>query len=308
MGNSKSKLDKDANILANADQTYGEIPISMQLEIEKVSQGLSEYGPRKLSRRGPGMEFFESREYRPDTDEEKRVDARLSERAGKLMVIEREAEIRQHIYLWRDATESMNYTSNENLPTKKAAAEIMLLALARHLSRNEDSVGLLDGRGLFRGGQAAELLARQLFGDYATTGDVPEMEARLPRNSTVILFSDFLTKRDVFEETLQMFSDQGLAGHLVMVLDPQEMDFQFKGDKLFKGMKGEGSIRFKKAQSMQGSYQEKLKNHVEWLKSVCDEHEFKLTIQCTDEPLHKALLAVYGVKVSDIGRKPSFDL
>ena len=72
LGNKNSKLDTLFQLLAGVDETYRKIPMTLRLEIEKISQGLSEYGPRRLHRRGLGTEFFESRDFRPDSDEPRR--------------------------------------------------------------------------------------------------------------------------------------------------------------------------------------------------------------------------------------------
>jgi hypothetical protein len=151
----ENKMDSFYRLLAGVDDTYKKLPINLRLQVEKISQGLTEFGPRKLHRRGVGTEFFESRDFRSDVDEPRKINARLSGRAGKPVVIEKEAEIRQHFYLWRDPSPSMDFNSAAANYTKREAAEIMLLAFAKHLSKNEELIGILDRRGTYRGGKAS---------------------------------------------------------------------------------------------------------------------------------------------------------
>jgi len=305
LGNGNSKLDTFFHLLAGVDETYRKIPMNMRLEIEKISQGLSEFGPRKLHRRGAGTEFFESRDFRPDVDEARRINARLSARAGRPIVIEKEAEIRQHFYLWRDSTKSMDYTSGKARYNKKQSAEIMLLAFAKHLARNEELIGILDGRGVYRGGKASEQLAHQMMNVTIMGGDMPVVARKLPQHSTVVLFGDFLMNPDDLAKRLGNLNGLGLTGYMVMVLDPQEIDFKFKGHMEFDGMEGEGKKAFKKTETMQALYQEKMLAHIDSLQKLCVAKSFKFILQRTDEPLHGGLMAIDGLSPKVPARAPS---
>ena len=95
MKNKDNKLTTLHQLLSGVDDTYASLPLNLRLQIERVSQGLSELGPRKLGRRGPGTEFYESRDFRRGVDEPRAINARLSARAGKPIVVEREAEMRR---------------------------------------------------------------------------------------------------------------------------------------------------------------------------------------------------------------------
>jgi uncharacterized protein (DUF58 family) len=289
-----NKMDSLYTVLTGVDKTYNKLPLNLRLQIEKISQGLSEYGPRKLQRRGVGTEFFESRDFRPDSDEPRNINARLSGRAGKPIVVEKEAEIRQHFYLWRDPSYSMDYSSSKNLVTKKQAGEIMLLALAKHLARNEELIGILDRKGTYRGGKASETLANHLDVNIVT-GTMPVVGRKLPANSTAILFSDFLMDRDTLMRGMSELTGTGLKGYLIMTLDPQEIDFKYKGHVEFNGLEGEGKERFKKAESMRSAYQDKMREHMDWLETMCKAKGFTLILQRTDEPLHNALMKIYGL-------------
>lgn len=291
----KPELTTLYNLLAEVDLSYEHLPQRMRLEIEKISQGMSEFGPRKLGRRGQGMEFFEARDFRPDSDDPKHIHARLSARRGRNVVVENEAEIMQHIYLWRDPSASMDYKSAEEVYSKKQAAEIMLLSLAKHLSKNEELVGILDKKGGFRGGKAAQAIAHQLLDVSVISGDVPNLERKLPANSTVVMFSDFLMDKQELINTLGEIQGNKLSGYLVMVVDPNEISFDFKGHIRFNGLEGEGSKSFKKAESMKAEYHKKMAAHIEWVADIAREKGFDFILQKTDEPLHEGLLALYGL-------------
>jgi uncharacterized protein (DUF58 family) len=289
------KLNTLFGLLAGVDDTYGKLPINLKLEIEKISQGLTEFGPRKLQRSGPGTEYFESRDFRPEVDELKSINARLSAKFGRDIVVEKEAEIRQHFYLWRDATPSMNYASEGAHCTKKQASEIMLLAFAKHLAKNEELIGVLGNKGAFRGGKAPQSIAGQLMNVNIVTGDMPEMNRRLPRNSTVVMFSDFFMDLDDLKKSLLQLHGSSLRGYMVMVLDPEEIDFTFKGHVEFEGLEGEGKKRDTKAETLKEQYQEKMRQHIDNLQELARAKGFRFILQRTDEPLHDALLSIYGI-------------
>lgn len=298
MTNNKSgRLDDLFNVLAHADDTYNNLPTNVALEIEDIAQSLPEYGPRLLSRRGIGTEFFESRDFRPDTDDPHKINARLSGRAGRPIMVEKEAEISQHVYMWRDPSESMNYASDNAKHSKKQAAEIMLLALTKHLSKNDERIGIIDTGKAFKGGKAAEWVSTGMTEatNVVTGHNMPVLPDKIPPQSTAVLFSDFMMEPKEIEDSLNQLSGHGLRGFFILVLDPQELDFDFKGHIEFQGMEGEASAVFKRAESVRDKYHEAMRTHIRWLQDTCGARGFQLIIQRTDQPLHEGLLAVYGL-------------
>jgi uncharacterized protein (DUF58 family) len=307
----RTTADREGNLgtlyslLASADESYNMMPPGVRLEIEKISQGLTEFGPRKLQRSGMGTELFEARPYRDGVDV-KQPNAKLSARAGKRIVVETEAEIRQHFYLWRDSSDSTKYSSDDKLFTVKEAEEVMLLAFAKHLARNEEMIGILDRQGQYRGGKAPEWIGQQLAEVTIVTGGMPAVARPLPRNSTVVLFSDFLMDADELVKGLDHISGVGLKGFLVMVLDPEEIEFKrFKGHTEFQGMEGEGRIAFKKAESLQEAYKKTMQERIEWIKRLCAAKGFEFILQRTDKPLHEGLLSIYGLSPRAEGAQPA---
>lgn len=296
------------SILAAADNTYKSMPVNIRLLVEQVSRAIPEFGPRKLRRKGPGTEFFEARDFEPNHDDPRRIHARLSAKTDKPMVVEKEAEISQRIYLWRDPDPSMDFASRDDLYTKKEVAEIMMLAFARHLTKNEEVVGVIDRKGTYRGGKAAESIAKKMD-VRIVTGEVPVVRTRPPKNSTAILFSDFITADlDKLAKSLDQLKALGLSGHLVMVLDPQEIDFDYEGFVKFEGRKGELSEEFKKVENVREDYRKKLAEHIKTVRDMSRSRGFNFILQRTDEPLHFGIMQLYGVKSRDQTPDPILNL
>lgn len=303
-----TSMDNLGDVLADADKTFSKLPERMRLEIEKISKGMAEFGPRKLNRHGLGTEFFEAREFRPGIDERKNVNARMSAKAQKDIVIEKQAEIRQHFYLWRKGFGSMDFSSDPDLWTKKEAAEIMLLAFAKHLAKNEEMIGVLDRKGIYRGGKASGNIAEHLQDVNIITGDLPAINRKLPMNSTVVLFSDFYSKPKDIVNALDQLTGQGLRGFMVMTLDPQELEFNaYSGHTKFRGLEGEGAHAFKQAQSLRHGYLEKIGKRIEWLQGLAYHKGYEFIIQRTDKPLHHALLQIYGVNPKTPAHRMTYD-
>lgn len=290
-----------SEILAAVDVTYSNLPRDLQFEVENLARNLAEIGPRKRQKSGLGTEFFQARDFMEGIHQNRDISARLSLRVGRPIVVEKEFELRQHFFLWRDASPSMDYTSSPKLPTKKQAAEVMLLSLARHLSWNEEQVGLLDSSGSYRGSKADTRISGSLLDVSVVTGGIPLMQRKLPRNSTIVLFSDFLDFHDEIEkqklqDSLSRMHAQNMKGFAVMVLDPEEMDFAgFSGTTIFEGLEGEGRRAFENTESLGDAYRKLMTEHRNEVESLCAGYGFELIVQRTDKPLHQGIMRMLGV-------------
>ena len=105
-----------------------------------VAQGV--HGRRRV---GQGETFWQFRQYEQG-DAAARIDWRESAKSQRLYVRETEWEAAQSVWLWRDASTSMEYSSAEYLggtwPTKRDRGELMLVALASLLVRGGERLTL----------------------------------------------------------------------------------------------------------------------------------------------------------------------
>ncbi len=291
-----TKLGKLFGLLAKADEVRRELPLHLRPEIDDISKGLPQYGPRFLRRKGPGTQLFDIREYDPSSDDPRSIHAKHSRKRDKLMVVEKEAEIHHHFYMWRDASASMDWKSEKAPYTPKDAAEIMMLALAKHFTKNQEKTGLIESGALSGTGNAAEWLATQL-GRIDSTHDAPQLEKKLVLDSSALLFSDFLGDPQRLSDTLDLLQARRISGWVFMMEDPQIFDFSFKGDTLFEGLEGEQEIKFDKADSpsLRKNYQLALKERITLIEQIATDKGFAFILQRTDEPLHLGLQAMYGM-------------
>lgn len=289
-----TKLGKLFSLLVKADEVRRELPLHMRPEIDLISRGLPQYGPHLLRRKGPGSEFFDAREFVSGVDDPRGIHAKYSHKRDKLIFIEKEAEIRHHFYMWGDSSESMDWKSENTAYTPREASAIIMLALAKHLGRNHEKIGLLESGRLIDGGHAAEWLSAQLTS--APSGrDAPQLQRRLVRDSSAILFSDFLGDPQKLKNALTQLQAQRITGWVLMIEDPQTFEFNFKGNILFENPEDGPEKIFDKADSitLKKDYQRALKDRIELIQSIANAKGFHFILQRTDEPLHQGLRALY---------------
>src|SRR5207248_4536222 len=126
-----------ASLRDRAEQEAAMLPpllVAAERVATTVAQGV--HGRRRV---GQGETFWQFRQYEPG-DAATRIDWRESAKSQRLYVRETEWEAAQSVWLWRDASASMSYTSAEYIPgapwpTKRDRAELPLVALAGRLVR-----------------------------------------------------------------------------------------------------------------------------------------------------------------------------
>ena len=299
MGIMDTKLGHYFKLLVKAEEVRHELPLHQRPEIDDISKGLPQMGPHLLRRKGQGYQFFDMHEFVPGSDDPRFIHPKYSAKRGKLMFIEKEAEVRHHFYMWRDSSASMAWKSDKAPYTPKEAAEIMIMALSKHLSKHQEKIGLLETGQRTQGGHVAEWLATQWALDDAQN-EAPQLQRRLVRDSSALLFSDFLGNPDTLASTLNDLQAQRISGWVVMIEDPQIFNFDFKGHVLFEGPEGETAIDLQKVQNLplRQQYQAALAERIALIEKIAGEYGFQFILQRTDEPLQRGLLAIYKLAPS----------
>ncbi len=279
-------------VLAAADEAYNNLPPDAQVLVQGISKSLRDHGCRGLNHRGHGMDFHQVREFNPHTDERRRINRRISQKAGRDMVVDRQIEVPHHVYIWIDPSKTMLYPHG-----KRVSAEIMALGLAKHLVRNEDAIGVLGHGKKFRNAKSIAGIGNQIMNVSMLTGNIPSPGRKLPRDSTVVLFSDFaafIGNHDALDDSLDHIVGQGLNGHIIMTLTPEEVDFNFRGQHDFHSIDQKVKIKGR-AESLRDIFRQSLHNHIEWVRKTGAKHGLDFTLQRTDKPLHEGLLRVFGL-------------
>ncbi len=295
------------SLITRGKEVQDEIPRNLDLEFDRLSRTLPVQGPHKKRKKGDGMEMF-SIDPLKQGDSLRRVNRRYTEkdRQGRTMVVHQEAEVRHHYYMWQDNSPSMDYKSDKASHSPREVAGALITGLSAHLGKLHAKVGLLETGQWTQGRNSGAWMSARLVDD-AQPHDVPQIQKRLARDSSALLFSDGLWDLDqenppIVTELDHLYA-QGVSGWLVMILDPASIDFESKGHRLFEGMEGEDS--FERDNISAQDYHRVLLDHVEKLRALADERDFKLVVCRTDEPLRHVVDALYDMGPDIPERWPS---
>jgi uncharacterized protein (DUF58 family) len=259
---------------------------------ERVASAVVQ-GTHGRRRTGTGETFWQFRQYQPG-DPASRIDWRESAKSRHVYVRETEWEAAQSVFLWRDASESMDYASNASLPTKRQRADLLTLALAALLVRGGERVTLM-GSGLAPGTGRAVLDQLALLLDRGgAAGSLPGIE-NLPRHGQVVWLGDFLSSLEAIDALVLHYAGRGVKGHLLQLLDPAEETLPFTGRIRFEEIEDEPGLMIGRVETIRAEYAARLASHRAGLAALTRLAGWTFGIHRTDSPPHYALLGLYRV-------------
>jgi uncharacterized protein (DUF58 family) len=273
-----------------------------------VAQGV--HGRRRV---GQGETFWQFRQYQPG-DPASRIDWRKSAKSERLYVRETEWEAAQSVWLWRDASASMDYSSagyiaGAGWPTKRDRAELLLVALASLLVRGGERLTLLGSGVAPMTGRVALARLVQLIGPQPIEGQgdttlasasqgLPVFEP-LPRAGQLVLIGDFLAPLDAVNACIAQFAGVGLKGHLLHIADPAEEELPFAGRVRFAGVEEEDQIVIGRVETVREDYTQRFQRHREGLAEIARAVGWTFGHHRTDRQPHLALLALHAALAAD---------
>jgi uncharacterized protein (DUF58 family) len=263
-----------------------------------VAQGV--HGRRRV---GQGETFWQFRQYEAG-DAAARIDWRESAKSQRLYVRETEWEAAQTVWLWRDASASMEYSSADYVPggswpTKRDRAELLLVALASLLIRGGERLALMGSGIPPMSGRIALSRVAELIGRPPPEAESLPVFEPLPRAAQLVLIGDFLSPFDVVNAAVTRFAASGLKGHLLQIVDPAEEDLPFDGRVRFEGVEEQDQVVISRVESIRSSYSERFQSHRDGLAALAASLGWSFGAHRTDRPPHLALLALYAALSAD---------
>lgn len=254
-----------------------------------VAQGV--HGRRRV---GVGETFWQFRPYQQG-EPTSQIDWRQSARSDQLFHRDQEWEAAESVWLWADGSASMNYCSDDSLPTKDDRALLLILALAALLAQAGERITLLGSGQRPAGGRAG--LARfcdQLIAQEDHAHDLPRTET-LPSHARIVAVSDFFTPLDDLKTWLRGFAGIGARCHLLQVIDPAEEDLPFDGRVRFDDIEQtDRSALISNVDSIRGRYQQRFRAHIEGVGQIARSLGLASGIHRTSSSPEPALLALYN--------------
>lgn len=249
------------------------------------------HGRRRV---GQGDEFWQ---YRPSHagDEIRMIDWRRSARADDaLFVREKEWQAAQSVMLWLDMGQSMQFSSDKNVPSKAAEARRLALALSVLLIRGGERVGLTNLGMPPRAGQVQLMRLTTAFATETDEADyaVPDLKAA-PLRSRAVFLSDFMGDFAPIERAVTRAADRGISGALLQILDPQEEAFPFDGRTIFESVGGTLRHETLKAGDLRDRYLDRLAERKEALRNLTRSIGWQFHTHHTGTAASAALLWLY---------------
>ncbi len=276
-----------------ADALAAALP-PLLIEARRVAQTVTA-GLHGRRRAGPGETFWQHRPY-VFGDPVSAIDWRQSARTpDRLYVRQNEWEAAATVWIWRDPSRSLDYSSESGLSTKRLRADVLATALALLLAEGGERVGWIDAAPrVFQGRRAGERLFEtmmaQRFDDKAS---VPP-DAPIRPFSCVVYLSDFLCEPSAFAAAAARVAALGAGGVLVEINDPAEETFPFAGRTEFEDMESPARMRIGDAARLGEAYRTAFGAHRAAVAQIAAGLGWPIIRHRTDAPASAALLSLYA--------------
>jgi len=259
-------------------------PLMVDADHLAASVSLGVHGRRRA---GIGESFWQFRRY-ASPDSSANIDWRQSAKSQHIYVREREWEAAQTVWFWRDASANMSFKSGG--VSKRARADLLLLALASLLVRGGERVGFMG----MEGAPAASRLALTRIGRAMFGKGQGALPPQIPfaRGNQLVWFSDFLDEGAF--EVMKRLSHLGVEGHLVRIVDPAEEDFPYSGRTRFESPRGEEDEIFGRAERVRTSYRARFTAHGERVAQAAAKLGWTCTVHRTDHAPQASLIALHA--------------
>lgn len=265
----------------------------LQVLARQVVEGLSS-GMHRSPHKGFSVEFKEHRQY-VRGDEIRNIDWKIFGKTDRYYIREYEEETNLRCTMLVDCSGSMRYSgSRSGGLSKHAYATRLAASLAYLLLGQQDSVGLVTFDDAVREIIPPRSRPSHLRAILATlSGTEPQREtelgkvfhqlaAKLHRRGLLVVISDCFGDVD---ELLKSFAHFRHAHHEIIVfqiLDPDEVDFPFRGRTQFRSLETAGHRQTVDPAQLRRAYMEKLQQFREQLQMGCRRNHIDLVPVTTD--------------------------
>jgi uncharacterized protein (DUF58 family) len=276
--------------LSKAEHLAGKLP-GLLLEADKVAHTFMKglHGRRRV---GQGEAFWQFRQYQPG-DQRRDIDWRQSAKRDETFIRQTEWEASQTVWLYRDASESMNYRGYKNLPTKKDYAEILLLALGIVILNGGEQVSLL---GTNLAPQTTYNAIQRLYETLPVQTQLAQAGRPVAARSEVVLFSDFFYPVEQLSAYCEALALRNVKGYLVQVHCPSEKTLPFKGRMKFYDIENMAAdpVTLPQVEAVREQYEQKFLAHQEALRAAAQSWGWRFASADTSQRPEDVLGRLYN--------------
>lgn len=275
----------DPKILAR----FGSLSLVARTIVEGFISGL-----HRSIHKGASIEFAEHRQYVAG-DDPRYLDWKVYGRSDRLYIREFREETNLKAYIIFDASNSMNYSSDENTITKFTYARCLAGCLSYLMMKQNDSTGLvvfdsdikefikpLSTRSHFH--FLIEKLENLKTGKDTNIGQTLHKIANLiKRRSLIILISDLFDDQDSVIKGLAHFRHKHHEVIVFHIIDEAEMEFPFEGFKDFIDMETNERITVD-SQTIRTAYKNVFNQFLSFYQKSCSERDINYARAITQTP------------------------
>jgi uncharacterized protein (DUF58 family) len=247
---------------------------------------------------GASIDFAEHRGYVPG-DDIRRVDWRLYARTDRYYVKQYEADTNTNFTILFDISRSMRFSSG-NGPTKLEYGAYLAACLGYLATRQRDRVGIVtfDEDLVTHIPPSAKHFDMVLHTLDQAKAERPghlsaplhKMAEHFKRRGILLLISDFYDEPDAILDAIKPFKFLGNDLIVFHVLDPQEINFDYKDASAFEDLETREQVPVV-PESFREQYRTMIQEHISALSTKFSEQRIDYALINTSEPLDRALFS-----------------
>jgi len=249
---------------------------------------------------GASIDFAEHRGYVAG-DDIRRVDWRLYARTDRYYIKQYEADTNTNVSILLDISRSMKFASDA--VSKLEYASFLGACLGYLATRQRDRVGIVtfDEDIVTQIPPSAKHFQQVLYTLDRARAERPghlsapltKMAEHFKRRGILLLISDFYDEPDAILEAIKPLRFLGNDLIVFHVLDPQEINFDYKDASSFEDLESREQIPVV-PDSFREQYRALIREHIEALTTRFSEQRIDYAVFNTAEPLDRALFSYLG--------------
>lgn len=288
----REAAETQRNQQADAERLVQALP-ALILSAEHLVNAF-DMGVHGRRRAGTGEDFWQFKQYGPD-DPVSRIDWRQSAKREHVYVRQKEQETAETVWIWRDSSPTLDFTSKGAEQSKMERATLLALALALSLSKSGEKFGLLghDEKA------ATGPVNFNRFGDNLIRHEAPTLAhlattEGMSNRSTVVLISDFLIEPAEISAAVRSFVARGCHGFLLHIADPAEVELPYEGRTRFLSLTDQDSLTLGRVETVREEYQSLFSAHRREIATLAERMSWDYAFHRTDAPASEAFARLYN--------------